>query len=126
MNNKFNRLIEEELSRQDRIDILKRDKGLYNVLKPGEFEDRILTQEVGRGDHCVFGVTPEGKRYAVIEVYEKYDDGDRWYEELSYYYIEEGDDGGKWIAKSLAKELMTQALEQYPELNKHSIPIEGT
>lgn len=69
-------------------------------------------------DYYVFGMTPEGKKYAVIEEYEKYDDGDRWYEETNHYYEVEGEKG-KYISGTEAKELMKKAYKEHPELNKH-------
>ncbi len=86
-----------------------------------DFESKIKDM-AGRGygnrDFYSFGITPEGKKYAVIEQYEKYDDGDRWYEETNYYYEVEGEKG-KYVSDAEGKKLITKAYTEHPELNKH-------
>jgi len=73
-------------------------------------------------DFYVIGVTPEGKKYAVVEQYEKYDDGDRWFEETNYYYVLDGEERGKYISDALGKELIKKSYKEHPELNKHISP----
>jgi hypothetical protein len=91
------------------------------VLGNSDFESKIkkLAQRdpYGQPDSYVIGVTPEGKKYAVIEEYDKYDDGDRWITEINYRLEIEGEEG-KYISDAKAKELMAKARQEYPELNK--------
>ena len=81
---------------------------------PG-FEAQIKSL-AGR-NYYALGKTPEGKNYAVIQEYDKYDDGDRWIEEVNYRLEIEGEEG-KYISDAKGKELTVKARQEYPELNK--------
>lgn len=124
----FNKLIDNllkednrELSRQERIDLLKNNERMLTAQpKTGEFQTRI--KKMAGKDYYVFGMTPDGRTYAVIDVYEKYDDGDRWFEEINSYYWIEGDDRGQWISRDEARELKERALREHPELNDVGYP----
>jgi len=83
------------------------------------FEAKIKSR--ADNNSYVFGMTPEGKKYAVIEEYDKYDDGDRWIEEVNYYYEVEGENG-KYISDALGKELFKKSYGEYSEMNKHVSP----
>ena len=68
-------------------------------------------------NYYTIGKTPEGKKYGVIQEYDKYDDGDRWIEEINYRLEVEGE-LGKYISDAKGKELMAKARQECPELNK--------
>lgn len=91
------------------------------VANLSSFESKIRKQanrSFGKEDFYVFGMTPEGKKYAVIEEYDKYDDGDRWIEETNHRLEIEGEEG-KYISDELGKQLMKKGYQEHPELNKH-------
>lgn len=90
------------------------------VLGNSDFESKIKKQArrnpYDRPDVYAIGITPEGKKYAVIQEYDKYDDGDRWITEINYRLEIEGEEG-KYISDAIGKELMAKARQEYPELN---------
>ncbi len=86
----------------------------YNkvVSGPSDFEDKI--KSLAGPNYYAIGKTPEGKKYGVIQEYDKYDDGDRWIEEVNYRLEVEGEPG-KYISDAMGKELMAKARQEYPE-----------
>lgn len=94
----------------------------YNEVVSGslDFEAKIKKQAkrypYGQPDVYAIGITPEGKKYAIIEEYDKYDDGDRWITEINYRLEIEGEEG-RYISDAMGKELMKKARQEHPELN---------
>jgi hypothetical protein len=64
-----------------------------------------------------FGKTGDGRLYGVVQEADTYSDGDRWIDEVDYFYQVEGEEG-KYISDEEGKQLKKRAGD-FPELNKH-------
>lgn len=75
-----------------------------------------------RNQYAVFGVMDEGEHegrmYVVVATDEKYDDGDRWWEETNYNVDIDGV-GRVQLSEDAIKELERKAVQNHPELNDH-------
>lgn len=94
----------------------------YNQVASGpgpDFETNIK-QRAGENIY-VLGVTPEGKKYGVIEEYDRYDDGDRWITETNYRLEVQGEEP-KYVSDAKGRELIRKAYQEHPELNRHIDP----
>jgi len=68
-----------------------------------------------------FGMTGDGKPYVVVEEYDKYSDGDRWFEDVNHYFEVEGQKG-IYVSENQGKALIKKAYQEHPELNQHIDP----
>lgn len=89
----------------------------YNNIVSGTSDFEAKIKSLAGSNHYALGKTPEGKKYAVIEEYDKYDDGDRWIVETNYRLEIEGEEA-RYISDAKGRELMAKARHEHPELNK--------
>lgn len=94
----------------------------YNQIASGSVSDfeTSIKQRAGE-DIYVLGITPDGKKYGVIEEYDRYNDGDRWITEINYRLEVQGEES-KYISDAKGRELIRKAYQEHPELNKHIDP----